>query len=51
MEVSEVSDCRNCDKPIDRGTYCSTICEGMDRFPAPVDDYDKFTNKKGNPNE
>lgn len=38
--------CRNCDKPISSGSYCSNLCEDMDRHPAPVDDMDRFTGRR-----
>lgn len=37
--------CRNCDKPITSGDYCSRVCEDMDKHPPIVDDYEKFTQK------
>jgi len=36
--------CRNCDKPTS-GTYCSTVCEDMDKHPVSQDDMEKFTQK------
>jgi hypothetical protein len=29
--------CKNCDKPCS-GKYCSSVCEDMDRLPAPTND-------------
>lgn len=37
--------CHGCDKPLTNGSkYCSFRCEESDRFPAPQDDQEKFTN-------
>lgn len=35
--------CRNCDKPINHPGYCSTLCEDMDKHPAPRDDMERLT--------
>ena len=44
MEVwREPNTCRNCDKPGITGRYCSTVCEDMDRHPAPRDDMETLT--------
>jgi hypothetical protein len=36
--------CRNCDAPTWR-EYCSSVCEDMDRHPAPRDDMETMTRK------
>ena len=35
--------CRNCDKLTTRSTYCSSLCEDMDKHPAPRDDQETMT--------
>lgn len=34
--------CLNCDAPT-TGRYCSTVCEDMDKHPAPRDDMEVMT--------
>jgi len=38
-----MTECRNCDKPISGGRYCSNVCEDMDKHPAPRDDMERLT--------
>ena len=46
-----MTECRNCDKPIPGGRYCSNLCEDMDRHPAPVENLYGFTTRGGSMNE
>lgn len=46
-DLAAMTECRNCDKPISGGKYCSNRCEDMDRFPLPQDDQEKFTTSGG----